>query len=211
MARIAITQRVHDLADRGERRDALDQAWTPWLEGGGDVPLPVPNRLDDPVAYLSDLAVDALVLTGGNDLAHLPGAQNTAPERDATERVLLAHARDTGLPVLAVCRGMQMLVDFWGGAVTRVDGHVARPHDVARGAEGAWPLRPGPVNSFHDWGVAAGGLPDALRVLATAPDGTIEAVAHVALPQVGVMWHPERAPADPADRALLTALLDAAR
>ena len=39
--------------------------------------------------------------------------------------------RDTGLPVLAVCRGMQMLVDFWGGAVTRVDGHVAQPHAIA--------------------------------------------------------------------------------
>ena len=130
MARIAITQRVHDLADRGERRDALDQAWTPWIEAGGDVAIPVPNRLDDPVAFVRELAVDALVLTGGNDLAHLPGAQNPAPERDATERALLDHARDTGLPVLAVCRGMQMLVDFWGGAVTRVDGHVAQVHEI---------------------------------------------------------------------------------
>jgi putative glutamine amidotransferase len=207
MARIAITQRVHDLADRAERRDALDQAWTPWIEAGGDVAIPVPNRLDDPVAYVRDLTVDALVLTGGNDLAHLPGAQNAAPERDATERALLAHARDTGLPVLAVCRGMQMLVDFWGGAVTRVDGHVAQPHDLVVRAAFPW-LRPGPVNSFHDWGVAPSGVPDDLTPAATAPDGTVEAVVHRDLPQVGVMWHPERAPADPADRAVLAALLD---
>ena len=207
MARIAITQRVHDLADRGERRDALDQAWTPWIEAGGDLAIPVPNRLRDPVAFVRGLAVDALVLTGGNDLAHLPGAQNPAPERDATERALLAHARDTGLPVLAVCRGMQMLVDFWGGALTRVDGHVARPHDIVVHATTPR-LRPGPVNSFHDWGVERGGVGTTLRVLATAPDGTVEAVVHPELSQVGVMWHPERDPADDADRALLAWMLE---
>ena len=210
MARIAITQRVHDLADAGERRDALDQAWTPWIESGGDVAIALPNRLADPVAYVCDLGVDALVLTGGNDLAHLPGAQHAAPERDATERALLTHARDAGLPVLAVCRGMQMLVDFWGGAVTRVEGHVAQPHAIEVAPDAAWSLRAGPVNSFHDWGVAASGVPAALRVLATAPDGSVEAVAHTALPQVGVMWHPERPAADAADRGLLAALVAAA-
>lgn len=209
--RIGITQRVHDLPDRGERRDALDQAWTPWITDGGDVPVPIPNRIDDPVAYAEALAIDALLLTGGNDLAHLPGAQQPAPERDATERALLAHATAVGLPVLAVCRGMQMLVDFWGGAATRVDGHVARPHDLHVLDDAGWPLRPGPVNSFHDWGVARAGVPDVLRTLAVAPDDTVEAVAHRELPQLGIMWHPERAPADPTDRAVLAALLDAAR
>jgi putative glutamine amidotransferase len=206
VTRIAITQRVHDLADRAERRDALDQAWTPWLAAGGDEPVLVPNRLDDPVAYVRDLGVDAIVLTGGNDLAHLPGAQQSAPERDATERALLEHASATDLPVLAVCRGMQMLVDFWGGAVTRVDGHVARPHALDLIVDSPWRLRPGPVNSFHDWGVARDGVPDVLQVLAVAPDDTVEAVAHRELRQVGIMWHAERDPADPADRALLARL-----
>jgi gamma-glutamyl-gamma-aminobutyrate hydrolase PuuD len=209
VARIAITQRVHDLVDRGERRDALDQAWTPWIEDGGDAAIPVPNRLADPVAFVRDLGVDALVLTGGNDLAHLPGAQNAAPERDATERALLGHARDVGLPVLAVCRGMQMLVDFWGGAVTRVEGHVGQPHEIVLRPSNRR-LRPGPVNSFHGWGVAPAGVPGPLLVVATAPDGSVEAVEHRDLPQVGVMWHPERAPADPADRRLLDGLLAAA-
>ena len=59
------------------------------------------------------------------------------------------------------------------------------------------------MNSFHDWGVAPTGVPDAFAVLATAPDDSVEAVAHRELRQVGIMWHPERDPADPADRALL--------
>lgn len=205
--RIGITQRVEDLPDRDERRDALDQAWTPWLAAADAYPVLIPNRLDDPVGFLRELALDGFVLTGGNDLAHLPGAQTAAPERDATERALLALAVADRLPVLAVCRGMQMLVEFWGGAVTRVEGHVARPHEIVVADDARWPLRRGPVNSFHDWGVAHAGVPDALGILAVAPDDTVEAVTHVELAQVGIMWHPERAPADPTDRALLQALL----
>lgn len=47
-----------------------------------------------------------------------------------------------------------------------------------------------------------------LVTLATAPDGTVEAVAHPELPQAAVMWHPERATDDDADRAMLRALVE---
>ncbi len=208
-SRIGITQRVEDLADRGERRDALDQAWTTWVGGAGDLAIPIPNTGDDVVAFVRALELDAVVLSGGNDLAHLAGATNVAPERDATERALLAHATEAGLPVLAVCRGMQMLVTFWGGTLAPVSGHVGVQHAVER-AFSPWPLRAGPVNSFHDWGIAPDGVGATLEVLATAPDGSVEAVAHRTLPQVGVMWHPERAVADPADRELLARLVERA-
>ncbi len=152
------------------------------------------------------LGLDALVLTGGNDLASLPGATDAAPERDATESRLLEQAGETRLPVLAVCRGMQMLVQFWRGTLTRVDGHVRTVHELLV-EDDAWPLRRSPVNSFHDWGVARDGVGPTLRVLATVGDGTVEAVAHPTLPQVGIMWHPERPEPDPADRDLLERLM----
>ena len=205
--RIGLTQRVEDLADRGERRDALDQAWTPWIAALGAVAVPLPNRLDDPVGFVRDLGLDGIVFTGGNDLADLDGARNVAPERDATEVALLADASETSLPVFAVCRGMQMLVQFWGGTLRRLDGHVGRHHDLQIGPGGSG-LRSGPVNSFHQWGVDPDGVGPALEVLALAPDGTVEAVKHPGLPQVGVMWHPERANPDPLDQALFRSLLD---
>ncbi len=65
------------------------------------------------------------------------------------------------------------------------------------------------MNSFHDWGVARGDVGPTLRVLATVADGTVEAVAHPTLPQVGIMWHPERPDPDPADRDLLERLVEA--
>ena len=208
--RVGVTQRVEDLAARGERRDALDQAWAPWVGSAGDIPVAIPNRLDDVVGFVHELQLDAFVLTGGNDLSHLHGATNTAAERDATETTLLQLATDEGLPVLAVCRGMQMLVDFWGGSVTRIDGHVATTHEIDRRFS-PWPLRAGPVNSFHDWGIGPDAVGAALEVLATASDGSVEAVAHRTLAQVGIMWHPERAEPDPADRELLAVLLAAGR
>jgi gamma-glutamyl-gamma-aminobutyrate hydrolase PuuD len=205
--RVGVTQRVEDLPERGERRDCLDQQWAVLLEGMGMVPVPIPNRLADVAAFVDATALALVVLSGGNDLAHLPGAIAPASERDATEAQLLDVASHRGLPVLGVCRGLQLMVTRAGGKLSRVDGHVRAPHAVVVDSA-TWPLREGRVvNSFHDWGVA----PDAtgtLVPLAHAPDGTVEAACHPVLPHVGVMWHPERAPQDPADLDLIRALLE---
>jgi putative glutamine amidotransferase len=206
--RVGLTQRVEDLPDRGERRDALDQQWAALLEHAGLTPVPIPNLLRDPAEFVDAMDLALIVLTGGNDLAHLPGASNPAPERDATETRLLDHAATRRLPVFGACRGMQMMVDHAGGTLERVDGHVRNPHAIdvldARG----WPLRDRRiVNSFHDWGAGRGAL-GSLVALAVAPDGTVEAACHPDLPQVCVMWHPERAPQDPADVDLIRALLE---
>ena len=123
--RIGLTQRVEHLPERGERRDALDQAWLPWITAGGDFAVPIPNCLPDVEGFIREFELGAFVLTGGNDLAHLPDAANPAPERDATEAAILDYATRTGRPVLAVCRGMQMLVVHSGGRLVPIGGHVA--------------------------------------------------------------------------------------
>jgi putative glutamine amidotransferase len=104
---------------------------------------------------------------------------------------------------------MLMMVELAGGTLDRVDGHVATSHGIEVVASSPWPLRDGrEVNSFHDWGIAAADqLGGGLVALAVAPDGSVEAAAHAALPQVGVMWHPERPPADPDDLDLIRTLI----
>lgn len=207
MIRIGITQRVESLPDRDERRDCLDQRWAPLLFELGLCPVPVPNGLDDPALWAEAAGVSGFILSGGNDLAHLPGARNTAPERDRTERALIEMSETRKLPLLGVCRGLQMLVDVHGGRLTRAEGHIAAPHALHASDTGPMPLASRErVNSFHDFAVDPAGLPAPLQSVATAPDGTVEAVVHTQARQWGVMWHPERAPFDPADRDILRAL-----
>jgi putative glutamine amidotransferase len=205
---VALTQRVEDLPDRGERRDALDQQWASRIEAAGFDPVPIPNLLRDPVAYFGALDPSLLVLTGGNDLAHLPDPSVPAPERDQTEIALLEAATERGIPVLGVCRGLQLMVEHLGGKLSRVGGHVRTPHPITV-VDPTWPLRDGRVvNSFHEWAVTPDALGSTLAPLALAPDGTVEAVHRPGLAQVAVMWHPEREPIDADDLDLLRALVD---
>ena len=191
--RLAITQRVEVVAAYDERRDCLDQQWQVLFEQLGHQLVPVPNSLQSPAGWADSLNLDGLVLTGGNDLADLPGAGNPAPERDRTEAGLLAWAVDSGCPVLGVCRGLQLINVWQGGVLTRVDGHVACRHRLEVCAGNVPGLTDGmEVNSFHGWGLPADGLGEALEVLARAGDGSIEALRHQTLPWLGIMWHPER-------------------
>lgn len=179
--RVAITQRVEILADRGERRDALDQRWTAFVSACGGVPLPVPNRVADVAGWATGLSIQAALLSGGEDLAELGGP---SPERDAAETALLAWAERRRIPVLAVCRGLQLVAYRAGASLRRLEGHIAVHHPITT------PTGPGQVNSFHSWGFIT--APADYQVLATAEDGSIEAMRHRSLPITGIMWHPER-------------------
>lgn len=199
--RIGVSQRADDVAGRDERRDALDQQWAVLLDREGFCPVPIPNRLADPGAFVAELDLAALILSGGNDLG-------TALDRDTTEAALLDAATEHGVPVLGVCRGLQFMVAHSGGTLRPVEGHVARPHVIAVVGSHEWPIRDGRVvNSFHGWGITPDELGPELVALAVAPDGTVEAIARRGHRQVAVMWHPERDVASDDDVELLRALI----
>ena len=207
MLKIGLTQRVEILVERDERRDCLDQAWTALLVPDGCWPVPLPNTVRDVSGMIRDLNLDGVILTGGNDLTHVPGARNTAPHRDDFERELLTCCRRQQIPVLGVCRGLQMMVDYYGGQLVPVVGHVATRHPLVVRSPTPMPLTDrDEVNSFHDFGVKDHHLGPELQVVATAPDGSVEAIAHRTLPQWAVMWHPERAPRDERDHRLIQTL-----
>ena len=187
MKKIAITQRVSIITAYGERRDCLDQAWPRFLAACGLMPLVLPNVIE--VALALCAGATGLVLSGGNDLASLGG---DAPERDAVENALLDLAERNRLPVLGVCRGMQIIQQRFAIPIRRVQGHLTRQQVIRVDGN----LKE--VNSYHRFAAFESRPP--LDVWAVADDGVVKAIRHSVQPITGIMWHPERSvPFAPAD------------
>lgn len=173
-------------------------------------------------------AIDALVLAGGSDIdptvygaAPHHETQTPQPERDRAELALLAAALERDMPVLAICRGMQVLNVARGGSLIQHlpehTGSTAHREVVGTFSEHPVEIAPGslleralgatgPVKSHHHQATAA--LGDGLVPVAWADDGTIEAVEDPSRAfALGVQWHPEEGE----DLALFEGLVEAAR
>ncbi|MDJ0760184.1 MAG: gamma-glutamyl-gamma-aminobutyrate hydrolase family protein [Woeseiaceae bacterium] len=191
--RLGITQRVDVVDAYGERRDCLDQRWAELAASIGMTIAPLSNIPPERAAELLDgLDLAALILSGGNSLSAAdPDAPDCAPERDAFEAAAIQWALQHDVPVLGVCRGMQMLNVWFGGSLEKIDGHAGTHHAVS--ATGASPLPTSrTVNSYHNWGISIETLAENLDVLAQHEDGSIEAFRHRTHRVDGIMWHPER-------------------
>lgn len=191
---IGLTQRVDIANSQGERRDALDQLWTKLLEKAEFVPIPIPNQLADVETYIRRLNLDGIILTGGNDLSSLlEESENHALERDKMEEKLLTVCGRKNIPVLGVCRGMQMMVSWTGGKIVPVCGHVAVRHALHLNEEGKrYFCERDSINSYHRYTADLQSISREWLIMATSPDGSIEAIRHERYPFWAIMWHPER-------------------
>ena len=192
MKRVGITQRVEIITGYGERRDCLDQRWSGLMLSMGWFPIPLPNVLPEQAHLLIEyLQLEALVFSGGNSLSKTdPTAADAAPERDALETALLGEAAKNDIPVLGICRGMQMINVALGGAIKPVTGHVAKDHRLNSITDKF--KFPETVNSYHNFGIGSAELADSLRPLALDDEENIEAFEHSEHRIFGIMWHPER-------------------
>ena len=180
--RLGVTMRGAQAPDYVEPRDALAHDWHRFLAAAlpGAQWLPIPNLgAEAAVRHFRAWGLNALLLTGGEDLG-------SNPRRDDTELALLIHALDQGLPILGICRGLQLMWTHLGGQLSPVSGHRAVRHPI-QGIEG-----PRTVNSFHAQALAADPSLPGVEILAKAEDGTIEALRLPGKPVLGLMWHPER-------------------
>jgi putative glutamine amidotransferase len=211
---------------------ALGAAYLDAVAAAGGIPVILAPLPAPETESLLD-RLDGICLSGGPDLdpaaygAHAhPLLGPTEPEVDAFELDLVRRAQRRGLPVLAICRGLQVLNVARGGRLiqhlpdavgTDVTHRQANP---ASQATHSVTVNPGTcleqlvgrtrvkVNSFHHQSVAS--LGRGLRVAARSADGVIEAIEAPADPfVVGVQWHAECLVHEPEHAALFTALVDA--
>ena len=183
--------------------------------------------------------VDGLVLTGGADVnpalygeSHHPMLGPVSDIRDSWEIALVHAAQRRGKPLLARCRGAQVLNVSLGGTLVQ-DLPTQRPSDINHDPDCPRDSRTHPielaaesrlgralgvtrmaVNSVHHQAIAR--VADELRIVATAPDGVIEGVESAAESSwwcVGVQWHPEDliATAEPWARDIFSAFATAIR
>jgi putative glutamine amidotransferase len=196
------------------------------VEVAGGRPLLVPpsrNGMDETLDVL-----DGIIFSGGSDLdpatygqERHPETKGVVPDRDRAELALLEAALARDMPVLAVCRGSQVLNVARGGDLVQHlpdlvghDDHKHTPgeyadHDVELREEtqlGALLGDHAPVKSHHHQGF--GRLGSGLREAARADDGTVEALEDPSRTfALGVLWHPEAGE----DMRLFEALVDEAR
>ncbi len=184
-------------------------------------------------------AVDGLLLTGGGDIdpalygaaAH-PLFAPAEPGRDTFEIALVRAALDTGTPIFAICRGLQVLNVACGGTLVQdipseVAGDVTHAVNEPRFAiaHEVWAVKGSrlstlmqehledtercPVNSRHHQAILHAGT--GLEVVATAPDGVVEAIEGPGEFCLGVQWHPENFWRTGEFRPLFEGFVDACR
>jgi putative glutamine amidotransferase len=226
---VAVTASIR--LDGDTSRVRLTAAYVNALESAGLIPLIVPPLSSASAAAAIMDSVSGLVLTGGEDVdparygeKRHEKVRSINAARDATEAALIEEAKARGKPVLAICRGIQILNVALGGTLvqdiqTQCDTQIAHDEDSPRNTRShEISIEPGSliaqavgaehvtVNSFHHQSVKR--VADGMRVTARSPDGIIEGLESTGDWWVmAVQWHPEEMTdsPEPWDRGLFKA------
>jgi putative glutamine amidotransferase len=214
-------------------RTGQNRSYIRALVRAGAAPLLIPNVTDKSLLRAVYERLDGLLLTGGVDVHPARYGEpihekcgDITPDRDEAELALIRWAMDDGLPLLAICRGIQVLNVALGGSLyqdIRAQVPGAERHDwgsdyprdhlphlatVAAETRLARLVQTSalPVNSMHHQALKE--IAPGLAVTAQAPDGIVEAVEADGHPfAVAVQWHPEElAEQDPRAQRLFDAL-----
>jgi putative glutamine amidotransferase len=223
------------IAIPGRRSDEAKGHRTPVVSGGrlyadavqraGGLPVVIPPTDDMELIRATVERCDGMVLLGGGDVSPTHYGQEISARLfgvdefiDAFEIAAVQHAVSLDLPVLAICRGHQILNVAMGGTLIQhlenYEVHRDTMHEVQLSAGSLVAEAMGTTtpltHSFHHQ--AIDGVAPTLTVVGTYTDGTVEAVQHTSASWViGVQWHPEdTAEEDTANQNLFNALVQRA-
>ena len=195
--RVGITQRIMAHPRYDEIMGCLDINWTKFMVSLEILPVPLPILSASLVEnQWKTLQLDGLILSGGNTLLKyadlIDESASLSSARDAYENALLKSALETRTPILGVCRGLQLINNYYGGKLIKTKGHVGTKHRLVIKDMVPKYKFPTEVNSFHNFAVSQDNLGAELIPLAYDEEDNIEAFYHPKDRVLGIMWHPER-------------------
>ncbi len=201
--------------DKARRMSILDRQYAEAVIGQGALPVIIPTTPDFQLAECYIDSVDALLITGGCDVSPLyyhaqPNKAVTtfSQERDFFEEALIKSALGKEIPIMGICRGMQMINAALGGnliqhipdevenAICHVQSSIEQrePCHSVKIEKGSmlYPIfgERGVVNSYHHQAVKE--LGRGLVPIAYSPDGICEAYECLEKKILAVQWHPEK-------------------
>lgn len=183
--RFGITMRITNADGYDEPRDTIAHDWSGYISNAfpDSKFLFIPNIGENAVDFIKKWGINVLIISGGDDIG-------ATPLRDITETALLKYAINSKIPTIAICRGLQLVHDYFGGKLiggsnTFINTHRANPHDI--NIENSIRI----VNSYHTNKIDENSLSKEAKILARcAVDDSIEAIEIRNI--LAMMWHPER-------------------
>ena len=195
----AISTRITEAKNYYEIRDSISHDLVNNLANQNIIPLLIPNSGIEPEEYFYNIPFDLLILSGGDDLILKTKTTHKFLEkqkRDKTEKKLLEFCIKKSIPIIGICRGMQLINSYFGGSqsIDKKNIHINQNHKISMRFQRNKIFLNNNffVNSFHKFVIEQKNCGQELLPLMLAADKTIEAFIHKEYPILGIMFHPER-------------------
>ena len=185
MYRFGITMRMTTAQGYAEQRDVIASDWSDYMLAAfpDSQFVFIPNIEEKVIRYIEDLNINVVILSGGDDIG-------VYPKRDYTETLILKHALNNKIPIIAICRGMQLVHTYFGGNLKTGNEYFTNLHRATRHSvemEGTARI----VNSFHTNKIVEKSIAECFEIYARCKDdNTVEGIQTKGI--LAMMWHPER-------------------
>ena len=168
--------------------DFLDYNWIKYFEKKNYNFYIIPNSKRNFLKISKKIKPNLIILAGGNDLF-----QNNkyVKNRLKVEKDLINYGISKKIPILGVCRGMQLINHFFKGKISKVKGHMRKKNRVIF-KQKIFSKKYIDITSYHNYGIKKKDMASKFDALATDKNENIEMFKHKKLNILGVMWHPER-------------------
>lgn len=167
--------------------DFIDYNWLNYFEKKKIKFNLLPNSERLSKNYLND-KIDLIILPGGNNI---DDKLKSAKVRLNIEKKLIEFSIKKNIPLLGICRGMQVINYFFGGTQKKIKGHMRTKHNIICKND-FFLKKKFKVNSFHNYGITKKTISKNFDVFVCDLNDNVEMIKHKKYHIYGIMWHPER-------------------